>query len=125
MKLFSTLILALLVSKFAYAQNAPQGGVRPQSSSPATSIASATQGMKKYEGYFNFYFDEKNVRIFLEIDKLDQEFLYVNGSPAGTSRNSNGGFRIAKFTKLANKIVMVLPNYDYRAISTNPDEKKA
>src|SRR5689334_11855630 len=113
MKLFSKLLLVMLIgSKLSFAQNAPQGGgaARPPAA-PATSIAGATQGMKKYEGYFNFYFDEKNMRIYLEIDKLDKEFLYVNGSPAGTSRNSNGGFRIAKFTKVANKVMMVVPNY--------------
>ena len=34
--------------------------------------------VKKYEGYFTFYYDESKDKLFLEVEKLDQEFLYVH-----------------------------------------------
>ncbi|MCX2477554.1 zinc-dependent metalloprotease [Pedobacter sp. MC2016-15] len=62
------------------------------------------------------------------MDKLDQEFLYVNTLPAGGGgagdRGNIGGYRIAKFIRIENKVMLTLPNYDYRAISKNPYETK-
>ena len=40
------------------------------------SIEDKTKGMKKLEGFFNFYLDEDNGKIWLEINKLDTEVLY-------------------------------------------------
>lgn len=91
-----------------------------------------TQGLKKFEGYFNFFWDEKTGHILLEVDKLNTEFLYVNSLPAGVGSNDLGldrgqigGSRIVKFIKSGPKILLVQPNYDYRAISNNPDELKS
>jgi hypothetical protein len=112
----------LIISKFAISQ------VKTQPPLTTSSLLSVTQGLKKYEGYFNFYYDEKSSRILLEIDKLNQEFLYVNTLPAGGGgagdRGNIGGYRIAKFIRIENKIMLTLPNYDYRAISKNPYETK-
>jgi hypothetical protein len=72
---FYALAALLATGTPGFAQN--QGGASGQrAAAPATSIASATQGMKKYEGFFNFYYDEKTGRVLLEVDKLDKEFLY-------------------------------------------------
>ncbi|MDN5285648.1 MAG: hypothetical protein JWR38_1922 [Mucilaginibacter sp.] len=95
-------------------------------------IESKTQGLTKYSGYFNFYWDENNGKIFLEVDKLNQEFLYVNTLPAGIGSNDLGldrgqigGSRIVKFIKSGPKILMLQPNYDYRAVSNNEDERRS
>jgi hypothetical protein len=69
--------------------------------------------MKKYDGFFNFYYDEKTSMILLEIDKLDKEFLYVNTLPSGPNRGNIGGFRIVKFMKIGSKIMLKQPNYDF------------
>ena len=91
-----------------------------------------TSEMKAYNGYFNFWWDETTGKIWLEIDKLDQEFLYVNSLPAGVGSNDIGldrgqigQQRVVKFVKSGPKILMVQPNYKYRAISNNPDEIKS
>jgi len=129
MKLKLTIIALLLAgSGLAFAQGGRGngGGERGQNSGqPATSIAAVTQSMKKFEGFFNFYYDEKTARILLEIDKFDSEFLYVNTLPSGPNRGNIGGFRIVKFIKEGTKVLLEQPNYDYRAISDNPYEVKA
>lgn len=100
-------------------------------SSQILSIAGKTAGMKKSEGYFNFYYDEKEGRIFLEIPELmfDKEFLYVNSMPGGGGgagdRGAVGGYRIVKFITVGPKIFLTLPNYDYRADTDNLEEKKS
>jgi hypothetical protein len=98
----------------------------------AQSIQSKTQGLTKYTGYFNFYWDEKAGKIYLEIDKFNQEFLYVNSLPAGVGSNDLGldrgqigDSRIVKFIKIGPKVMLIQPNYSYRAISNNADERKS
>jgi hypothetical protein len=88
--------------------------------------------LTKFTGYFNFYWDEKSGKILLEIDKFDQEFLYVNSLPAGVGSNDLGldrgqigNSRIVKFMKSGPKVMLVQPNYSYRAISDNADERKS
>jgi len=95
-------------------------------------VTAKTKGFIKYKGYFNFYWDEKTGKIFLEIDKFDQEFLYVNSMPAGIGSNDLGldrgqigGSRIVKFIRSGPKVLLMQPNYSYRAISNNADERKS
>ncbi|MBI3787762.1 MAG: DUF5117 domain-containing protein, partial [Ignavibacteriales bacterium] len=87
--------------------------------------------MEKYSGYFNFYWDAKGGKIWLEIDKWDMEFLYVNSLPAGVGSNDIGldrgqlgGIRVVKFQRSGPKILLVEPNYDYRAISNDANERR-
>src|ERR1700749_2594023 len=95
-------------------------------------ITSATKGLTAYKGYFNFYWDENTGHILLEVDKLNTEFLYVNSLPAGVGSNDLGldrgqigDTRIVKFIKSGPKILLIQPNYDYRAVSNNADERKS
>src|SRR5664279_1607072 len=82
------------------------------------SIEEKTKGMKKFEGYFNFYIDEDNNKLWLEINKLDSEVLYQTSLPAGLGSNDigldrglPGATRIIKFVKFGRKILMMQPNY--------------
>jgi hypothetical protein len=88
--------------------------------------------MKKLEGFFNVYWDNNAGKVWLEIDKLDTEFLYVNSLVAGIGSNDigldrgqYGQNRVVKFVKNGPKILLVQPNYKYRAISENEYERKA
>jgi hypothetical protein len=96
------------------------------------SISKKTAGMEKYLGYFSFYWDAKEGKIWLEIDKFNMEFLYVNSLRAGVGsnnigldRNQLGRTRIVKFERVGPKVLLVQPNYSFRAISDNPDERRA
>ncbi|WP_226389263.1 zinc-dependent metalloprotease [Penaeicola halotolerans] len=88
--------------------------------------------MTRYEGYFNFYWDDDKGKIWLIIDKLDEQFLYVNSLSAGLGSNDIGldrgqlgDTRVVEFRKSGSKILLVQPNLDYRAVSDNPDEIRA
>ncbi|MFQ5824707.1 MAG: zinc-dependent metalloprotease [bacterium] len=122
--LFITVILFILYSC---------GLTQPTSESktPAT-ITQKTQGMQKFPGYFTYYWDSKEGKIWLEIDKWDTEFLYVNSLPAGVGSNDIGldrgqlgNERVVKFQKFGPKVLMIQPNYSFRAISDNPAERKS
>ncbi len=101
-------------------------------SAQTPTIQEKTAGMNKYSGYFDFYWEEKTGQIWLEIDRLDQEFLYVNSLAAGLGsndvgldRNQLGTTRVVKFHRVGPKVLMIQPNYAFRATSDNPDERKA
>jgi hypothetical protein len=95
-------------------------------------IGEKTSGMKLYSGYFPFYWEAETGKIWLEIDKLDFEFLYVHSLPAGLGsndvgldRNQLGRTRIVKFVRVGPKVLLVQPNYSFRASSDNPAERVA
>ncbi|MDF2158163.1 zinc-dependent metalloprotease [Algoriphagus sp. CAU 1675] len=88
--------------------------------------------LSKKEGFVPFYLDEEKGKIYLEIDKLDFEFLYVNSLTAGVGSNDIGldrgqlgDTRIVEFRKTGNKVFLVHKNYDFRAYSENPYEVKS
>lgn len=92
----------------------------------------AAQPETNYEGYFDFSWDDEKGKLLLEIDHLGEEFLYVNSLSAGVGSNDIGldrgqlgRDRIVKFEKVGDKILLIQPNQEYRAISDNPDEVKA
>ncbi|MGC4034856.1 MAG: zinc-dependent metalloprotease [Chitinophagaceae bacterium] len=113
------LISATALSLFCAAQTLP-------------SIEEKTKSFKKNEGYLNFYWDETNGKIWLEVNRLDSEILYQTSLPAGLGSNDIGldrglhvDTRIIKFTKVGRKILMIQPNYDYRAVTNDKFEKRA
>ena len=109
----------LLLCSFGYAQKLP-------------TIEEKTKDMKKQEGFLNFYWEETTGKIWLEINKPDTEILYQQSLPAGLGSNDIGLDRgllgetkIVKFVRTGRKILMTVPNYAYRAITKDVNEKRA
>lgn len=90
------------------------------------------KSMEPNKGYFNFYYDAESDELFLEVDKLDTEFLYVNSlatgigsNDIGLDRGQLGRERVVKFVKAGPKLLLVQPNLDYRAVSNNAYERES
>jgi hypothetical protein len=88
--------------------------------------------MEKFPGFFPFYWDAKAGKIWLEIDKWNTEFLYVESLPAGIGSNDIGLDRgqlgnsaIVRFDRVGPRVLLVAPNYNFRATTNNPDERLA
>lgn len=95
-------------------------------------ISEKTAGMEKLTGYFNMFWDSHAGKMWLEIDKWNTEFLYVNSLPGGVGSNNIGldrgqlgGQHVVKIVRSGPKVLLIEPNYGYRAITTNPDERRA
>ncbi|PWJ55908.1 uncharacterized protein DUF5117 [Dyadobacter jejuensis] len=118
-----------LASTSSFAQGRPSATPATRSQTPATSISSVTQGYKKADGFFPFYYDESTSKILLEVDKLDQEFLFFNslstGVGSGGPERGQGSTGIMKFIKVGPKVFLMQPNYNYRAITESKDEAYA
>src|ERR671938_279315 len=98
----------------------------------AQTITEKVAGMEKFPGFFPFYWEAKAGKIWLEIDKWNTEFLYVESLPAGIVSNDIGLDRcqlgnsaIVRFDRIGPRVLLVAPNYGFRAITNNPDERLA
>ena len=90
------------------------------------------EDLKEFEGYFDFYYDKENDKIYLEVDKLDTQFLYANFLTSGVGSNDIGLDRgkmgdgvIVEFRKAGNKLLLVQPNLEYRAETDNILEQQS
>ena len=115
-KIFSALLVMMFIYSLGYAE--------------IPSIQKKTSGWEKVSGFFNYYWDEDSGKIWLEINNWDAEFLYVNSLTAGLGsndigldRNQLGGTRLVKFQRIGPKVLLMQPNYGFRALSPDPDER--
>ncbi len=130
-------LLAVLIglSISSYSQKKKQAqeepAVQPKQAQTST-FEGKTAGMKKFQGYFDFFFDEKQDKILLVINKFDTEFLYVESLTAGIGsndigldRNQLGRESVVKFERRGPRILLTEINLSYRAISNNLIERRA
>jgi len=96
------------------------------------SIHDRINGMKAADGLFPTAWDGKSGKFFLEIRKLDQDFLLVVSLPYGLGSNDIGldrgrlgEERIVHFTRVGPRVLLVAPNLQYRSSSPNPMENLA
>ena len=125
MKRVGILLILLLCVSITHAQT------HAETPKPQT-ITEKVAGMEKFPGFFTFYWDAKTGKIWLEIDKWNTEFLYVESLPAGIGSNDIGLDRgqlgdssIVRFDRSGPRVLLVVPNYSFRATSNNPDERLA
>jgi hypothetical protein len=125
---FVTLIFA---GSAAAAQPAPASPAPRRADATAT-IEDRTAGMKKIDGYFPLYWEESAGRLWMEVSRFDTEVLYITGLGAGLGSNDIGldrgqlsSSKIVTFERVGPKVLMVQPNYRYRATSDNPAEVRA
>lgn len=131
MSRFTLSLAAFLLAAMAPLGAGQQGGA-PARSGPPPSIDDRTAGLRKIDGYFPLYWDERGGAMLLEIPRLDTEFLLSTGLSAGLGSNDlgldrgqGGQGRIVKFQRVGPRVMLVQPNQSFRSTATNPLERKA
>ncbi|MFS4491580.1 zinc-dependent metalloprotease [Maribacter sp. 2308TA10-17] len=91
-----------------------------------------SKNFQKFNGLFNFQYDEKTDKIYLEVSDLEKEFLYVSSlssgigsNDIGLDRGQLGSTQVVFFRKAGNKLMLVQPNLRFRALTDNALEKKS
>ena len=89
-----------------------------------------SEQIQSFSGLFDFTYNHHKDLIYLTVNELEEEFLYVNSLSAGMGNNDIGldrgqlgDQRIVYFSKFGNKLMLIQPNLDYRSTSENPHEK--
>ena len=113
----------------AFAQGGRGGG---EASGPPPSIDDKTEGMQRIDGFVPIYWEESAGKVWLEISLWDTDLMHMAGLAAGLGSNdlgldrgSGAVSRAVRFHRVGPKVLMVQPNYQFRASSTNPNEVEA
>ncbi|MGH9764169.1 MAG: zinc-dependent metalloprotease, partial [Blastocatellia bacterium] len=128
--LIGIILILGFVSIGASAQNDTKPGSTP-GAKPKT-FAELTAGLRKIDGYMPLYWDESTGKMLMEITRFNKELLLQISLPAGLGSNDIGLDRgqlgnthIVYFERIGPKVLMVSPNYRYRAITNNVEEQQS
>src|SRR5579863_6180895 len=121
----TVLTCVLAIASQLCAQPAPAAAHTP-------SIEERTSSMQKLDGYFPIYWDQRTGTVWLEIPRVDTEFLYTTGLAAGLGSNDigldrgqGGGGKVVSFQRVGPKILLVQGNESFRSSSANPAERRS
>ncbi|WDU59981.1 zinc-dependent metalloprotease [Pseudemcibacter aquimaris] len=116
MRKFASILLLFVFSTSAFAQD----------------ISDFTRGMEKKEGFFNVYSDHENGKVYLEVDRVREDFIYKVSLPGalgsndiGLDRGQLGGTKLVYFDRVGKRVFLHQKNTRYTANSDNPRERLA
>ncbi|MEQ1605950.1 MAG: zinc-dependent metalloprotease [Pyrinomonadaceae bacterium] len=99
---------------------------------PKKTIASVTEKLQKIDGFMPLYIDADAGKIYIEISRFNKEFLYlvslptgVGSNPLGLDRGQLGTTKVVTFERAGNKILLMQPNYEFRALGGDPAQRKS
>lgn len=103
-----------------------------QDTSSLPRIEDRVEGMTVLEGFLPLYWDDEAGKVWLEIDRWNEDILHYTSLPAGFGQNDLGlnrgdlsGERVIQFERRGPKVFMVEANQRYRALSDDPLERRA
>ena len=125
------LLAALLIASFASAAAAQPPAASRTDSGPLPSIEEKTAGLKKLDGYFPLYWNERTGQLWMEVSRFGTEVLHSTGFGAGLGSNDIGidrgalsGSRIVVFERVGPKVLLVAPNLQFRAVGAGAAETR-
>jgi hypothetical protein len=106
-------------------QETPEGEELP-------TIEEKTEGMQELDGFLPLFWNEATGKLWMEITRFEEEILHYVSLPAGIGSNDIGLDRgqlgpqhVVIFRRIGPKVLMIEPNYRYRALSDNAAERIA
>jgi hypothetical protein len=103
-------------------------------SAQVPTLADKTRGLVRQDGFLPFYWDSSAGKLWLEIPaaRLDRELLYITGASTGLGSNDIGLDRgqigrehVVRFRRLGNRVLLIEPNYGFRAGDSDPAAVRA
>lgn len=123
--------LCALVWASTAALSAQLAAQAPRQAAPPA-IEDRTAGLRRIDGYFPLYWDERAGAMLLEIPRFDTEFLFSTGLSAGLGSNDigldrggGGQGRIVRFERVGPRVLLVQGSQSFRSSAANPLERKA
>lgn len=99
---------------------------------PLPTVRARTRGMRRMEGFFDLYWDEKEGKLYWSIDKWEREFLYqvslatgLGSNPVGLDRGQLGRTHVLVARRVGPRVLLVERNRRYRARTEDPAEARA
>ncbi len=124
MRCLAFLLPLLLLPLVAHAQD--------EGDTTLTTIESKIDGLERRDGFVPVYWDARIGKVWLEIERFDEEFLYsvalaagLGSNDVGLDRGQLGGERVVRFERIGPKVLLVQPNLRFRADSESEPERRA
>src|SRR5689334_19445488 len=125
---FLVLLLFFLIASTSFAQNPPREG-QPKS---LPTIAQKTEGMQSYSGFFTDYWDSREGKLWLRVDKWNTPFLFHESLPNGVGSNEIGLDRgqpgrtfVVHFERSGPRVLLMAENQEFRAITDDQEQQRA
>ena len=120
-------IFAALTACAATPSAAPSTAA-PAPASPRT-IAAATAGMIRREGWIPMYLAEGKLLLELPSDSLRALFVAtqptgLGSNPIGIDRGGDAGAQVVRFDRSGDRVLVVFENWNYRGARDNPDHAR-
>ena len=120
--------LALLVLFACATQTTP----KPVPASEPNALAARTAKLQRLDGFVPLYWDAAQGKLLMEISRWGEELIYqvslpagVGSNPLGLDRGELGATHLVRFDRVGPRVLMVQLNTRYRAISDDPNERRA
>ena len=99
---------------------------------PEATAAPPAATTTRMDGFLPLQWNEKEGKLLLEIPRFNEELIWqvslasgVGSNPIGLDRSQLGATHLIRFERVGPRVLMVEPNYAYRAISNDPSERRA
>lgn len=100
--------------------------------SPVPAPAPRQPQVTRFDGFIPLRWDETSGKLLMEITRFGEEMIWqvslasgVGSNPIGLDRSQLGATHIVRFERVGPRVLMVEPNYAYRALSSDPSERQA
>lgn len=124
-RIFLSLLMPLCLSGVfvtVHAEEAPKN----------ITFESFTEEFSTFNGFIPFYWDHEEGKIWIEVNRWNEEFLYVpslqsgiGSNPIGLDRGLLGREKVVKFIRIGPKVLLIEPNQGYRAQTSDQTERQA
>jgi len=120
----------LLIVSVSFTQNPPSEGQMKA----LPTIAQKTERMQSYSGFFTDYWDAREGKLWLRIDKdkWNTPFLFHESLPNGVGSNDLGLDRgqpgrtfVVHFERSGPRVLLVAENQEYRAVTDDLEQQRA
>src|SRR5690349_15495155 len=102
----------------------------PSQPTPAPAAPASTPS--SMEGFVPLRWDADNGKLLMEITRFGEEMIWqvslasgVGSNPIGLDRGQLGATHLVRFERVGPRVLMVEPNYAFRALSEDPSERRA
>lgn len=126
----TAIAVAIVVSSPALSAAAQQGVQQGVQQAAPKTMAQQTAGLERRDGFVPFYFDERTGKLFLEVSRLDQDFLYlytlatgVGSDALGLDRGTTGEEGVVRFQRFGPRVFLVRRNLEFRASADSVQER--
>jgi hypothetical protein len=118
--------IAVLLLLTACATTPPAPATQPPP--PAPQPSSVTD----LEGFIPLQWDESTGKLLMEITRFNEELIWqvslasgVGSNPIGLDRSQLGATHLIRFERVGPRVLMIEPNYAFRALTNDPAERRA